>query len=175
MHACSTYYHQGSELCADLEPFFKKLSTEVKKKDHYISIYFVFQSFQISVMQYETFKISKELENRHSIVSTSDFVPKQTCGKESLLMEGYLFKRTSNAFKTWNRRWFYLYKNKLVYRWIYLCWNHAGHIYYFVFWYRKRSGEEGETIMEDDLRICTVKPVAEGDRRFCFEVLSPSK
>lgn len=70
-------------------------------------------------------------------------------------MEGYLFKRTSNAFKTWNRRWFYLYDNKLV--------------------YRKRSGEETETVMEDDLRLCTVKPVLEGERRFCFEVLSPSK
>ncbi|XP_045475091.1 arf-GAP with coiled-coil, ANK repeat and PH domain-containing protein 2 [Harmonia axyridis] len=137
MHACSTYYHQGSELCADLEPFFKKLSTEIGE------------------MQYETYKIGKELENRHAIVSNSDFVPKEMNGKDGIIMEGYLFKRTSNAFKTWNRRWFHLYKNKLV--------------------YRKRSGEEGETIMEDDLRICTVKPVMEGERRFCFEVLSPSK
>nr|XP_032522975.1 arf-GAP with coiled-coil, ANK repeat and PH domain-containing protein 1-like [Danaus plexippus plexippus] len=29
--------------------------------------------------------------------------------------------------------------------------------------------------MEEDLRLCTVKPVYDGERRFCFEVLSPSK
>jgi Arf-GAP/coiled-coil/ANK repeat/PH domain-containing protein len=29
MHACTTYYHQGSDLCADLEPFFKTLADEV--------------------------------------------------------------------------------------------------------------------------------------------------
>lgn len=31
-------------------------------------------------------------------------------------MEGYLFKRTSKGFKTWNRRWFYLSDNKLMYK-----------------------------------------------------------
>ncbi|XP_017461526.1 PREDICTED: arf-GAP with coiled-coil, ANK repeat and PH domain-containing protein 2 isoform X2 [Rhagoletis zephyria] len=29
--------------------------------------------------------------------------------------------------------------------------------------------------MEEDLRICTVRPVNDGDRRFCFEVISPTK
>ncbi|KAH9628823.1 hypothetical protein HF086_004983 [Spodoptera exigua] len=29
--------------------------------------------------------------------------------------------------------------------------------------------------MEEDLRLCTVKPVLDGERRYCFEVLSPSK
>jgi hypothetical protein len=36
-------------------------------------------------------------------------------------------------------------------------------------------GEDTMTVMEEDLRLCTVKPVLEGDRRFCFEVLSPTK
>lgn len=36
------------------------------------------------------------------------------------------------------------------------------------------SGED-VTIMEEDLRLCTVKPVVDGDRRFCFEVVSPNK
>ncbi|CAG9821937.1 unnamed protein product [Phaedon cochleariae] len=136
MHACTTYYHQGSDLCADLEPFFKTLADE------------------IGVMRDESYRVQKELENTHSIVSNLEPVSVKT-DKNSPTMEGYLFKRTSNAFKTWNRRWFYLYDNKLV--------------------YRKRSGEEHETIMEDDLRLCTVKPVLDGERRFCFEVLSPSK
>lgn len=29
--------------------------------------------------------------------------------------------------------------------------------------------------MEEDLRICTVRPVNDSDRRFCFEVISPTK
>ncbi|XP_052832589.1 arf-GAP with coiled-coil, ANK repeat and PH domain-containing protein 2 [Octopus bimaculoides] len=69
-------------------------------------------------------------------------------------MEGYLFKRTTNAFKSWVRRWFAIQDNQLV--------------------YRKRS-KDSQTIMEEDLRLCTVKPVYEIDRRFCFEVVSPAR
>ncbi|KAF2898918.1 hypothetical protein ILUMI_07256 [Ignelater luminosus] len=136
MRACSTYYHQGSDLCEDLEPFFNKLGDE------------------ISQLQEETYKIEKDLENRHTVVNNYDTVSTSSA-KGSPILEGYLFKRTSSAFKSWNRRWFYLYDNRLV--------------------YRKRTGEENVTIMEDDLRICTVKPILEGERRFCFEIVSPSK
>lgn len=40
--------------------------------------------------------------------------------------------------------------------------------------YSKRSGED-VTVMEEDLRICLVRPLMDIDRRFCFEVISPSK
>jgi hypothetical protein len=40
--------------------------------------------------------------------------------------------------------------------------------------YVKRSGEE-VTVMEDDLRICMVRPLTDIERRFCFEVISPTK
>ena len=40
--------------------------------------------------------------------------------------------------------------------------------------YSKRSGED-VTVMEEDLRICLVRPLADADRRFCFEVISPTK
>ena len=40
--------------------------------------------------------------------------------------------------------------------------------------YRKRS-KDNLTIMEEDLRLCTVKPAYEIDRRYCFEVVSPSR
>lgn len=39
-----------------------------------------------------------------------------TKAKDITRIEGYLYKRTSNAFKTWNRRWFYLKNNQLAYR-----------------------------------------------------------
>lgn len=76
---------------------------------------FFFSLLQIAQMRDETYQIEKELENRHSIVNNVENIPIFT-GNSSPIMEGYLFKRTSNAFKTWNRRWFYLYDNKLVYR-----------------------------------------------------------
>ncbi|XP_047991313.1 arf-GAP with coiled-coil, ANK repeat and PH domain-containing protein 2 isoform X2 [Leguminivora glycinivorella] len=151
MQACCTYYHQGADLSEDLEPFLKVTADEV------------------STMRNDTKVLDKEMENRHTIVNSKDSVlpsckpPEGDC-KDGLLstplkslprMQGYLFKRTSNAFKTWNRRWFYLYDNRLV--------------------YRKRTGELNVTVMEEDLRLCTVKPVLDGERRFCFEVLSPSK
>ena len=53
-----------------------------------------------------------------------------------------------------SRRWFTIQNNQLV--------------------YRKRS-KDSLTIMEEDLRLCTVKPAHEIDRRFCFEVVSPAR
>uniref|UniRef100_A0A7N8XPM8 Arf-GAP with coiled-coil, ANK repeat and PH domain-containing protein n=1 Tax=Mastacembelus armatus TaxID=205130 RepID=A0A7N8XPM8_9TELE len=70
-----------------------------------------------------------------------------------IAMEGYLYKRASNAFKTWSRRWFSIQKNQLV--------------------YQKKFKQP--TVVVEDLRLCTVKPSTENERRFCFEVVSPSK
>ncbi|XP_011629578.1 arf-GAP with coiled-coil, ANK repeat and PH domain-containing protein 2 isoform X3 [Pogonomyrmex barbatus] len=135
MHACITYYHQGSDLAQDLDPFLKDLDENLVK------------------MRSDSNKLEKEMENRHIYVNNQDLIPLPVPGNTK--MEGYLFKRTSNAFKTWNRRWFCLKDHQLV--------------------YRKRTGDEGYTIMEEDLRLCTVKPVVDCDRRNCFEVLSPTK
>lgn len=134
MHACFTYYHQGSDLAQDLDPFLKDLSDDLIK------------------MRGDSSKLEKEMENRHIHVTSRDLIIPVSSNTR---MEGYLFKRTSNAFKTWNRRWFCLKDHQLV--------------------YRKRTGEEDYTIMEEDLRLCTVKPVVDCDRRNCFEVLSPTK
>lgn len=66
-------------------------------------------------MREDTDKVEKDLENSHSIVTNTENITISNA-KGVPIIEGYLFKRTSNAFKTWNRRWFYLYDNKLVYR-----------------------------------------------------------
>lgn len=83
-------------------------------------------------MRSDTKILDKEMENRHTIVNSKDTVLpscktdsegdrkegrlSMPCLMNTPRMQGYLFKRTSNAFKTWNRRWFYLYHNRLVYR-----------------------------------------------------------
>jgi Arf-GAP/coiled-coil/ANK repeat/PH domain-containing protein len=66
-------------------------------------------------MRQQCNKLEKQMENRHTFVTSRDFVPPPGSSGEPR-MEGYLFKRTSNAFKTWNRRWFTLQDNQLVYR-----------------------------------------------------------
>ncbi|CRK87513.1 CLUMA_CG001314, isoform A [Clunio marinus] len=139
--ACSTYFHQGSDLCQDYDTYlFKELDEEV------------------TTMRNEYAQLEKTMQKRHNYVNGFLDEPKEVSDDNKVIgreMEGYLFKRTSNAFKTWNRRWFYMKDNKL--------------------YYRKRSGEDLPTIMEDDLKLCTVRPVTDSDRRFCFEVISPTK
>uniref|UniRef100_A0A182M5S9 Arf-GAP with coiled-coil, ANK repeat and PH domain-containing protein 2 n=1 Tax=Anopheles culicifacies TaxID=139723 RepID=A0A182M5S9_9DIPT len=167
LKACSTYFHQGSDLCEDYGTFFKSLDDE------------------IGLMRSEYGVLDKQMQNRHTCVNDSR--PDQPeagedtakggvdsvgggdgggngaggggndggGGRFPSYMEGYLFKRTSNAFKTWNRRWFCMRDNQLF--------------------YRKRTGEELPTVMEEDLRLCTVRQLADSDRRYCFEVISPAK
>lgn len=67
-------------------------------------------------MQESTVKIEKDLENSYNSVASKEIIPIVTNGSNGPILEGYLFKRTSNAFKTWNRRWFCLRDNQLVYR-----------------------------------------------------------
>lgn len=67
-------------------------------------------------MQEETDKLKKDLENNYNVVANKEIIPVVTSGGSEPILEGYLFKRTSNAFKTWNRRWFCLRDNQLVYR-----------------------------------------------------------
>lgn len=146
MHAQSTYFHQGHDLFADLDPHMKSIAGEVK---------------QLS----DKAKVErKEMEERHTLVQQkSDSIAgaggtavSGAANSEDApcFLEGYLFKRTSNAFRQWVRRWFSIQNSQLV--------------------YRKRS-KDSLTIMEDDLRLCNIKQTSDLDRRFCFEVLSPAR
>ena len=106
-------------------------------------------AIEIDTMKRKTATLNKELETRHKAASDPQ--------AETIFIEGYLFKRgqgLSHKFNKWNRRWFYLENNKLC--------------------YSKRTGDE-VTIMEEDLRLCLVRPLNDIDRRFCFEIISPTK
>lgn len=92
LSACSTYFHQGSDLCQDYDTYlFKDLDEDV------------------TTMKNEHAQLEKVMQKRHNYVNGDE--PKDDSSSEPKVvkqMEGYLFKRTSNAFKTWNRRWFYM-------------------------------------------------------------------
>ncbi|XP_073510743.1 arf-GAP with coiled-coil, ANK repeat and PH domain-containing protein 1 [Phyllobates terribilis] len=95
----------------------------------------------------------KLISMKHKDVSDEDAVHHGDGETSEIVIEGYLFKRASNTFKTWSRRWFSIQNNQLV--------------------YQKKLNVL--TVVIVDLRLCAVKLCPDADRRFCFEVVSPSK
>uniref|UniRef100_A0A2C9KZY6 Arf-GAP with coiled-coil, ANK repeat and PH domain-containing protein 2 n=1 Tax=Biomphalaria glabrata TaxID=6526 RepID=A0A2C9KZY6_BIOGL len=139
MHAQNTFFHQGHDLFRDLETtYMKDIAGQVEELSSKAKIE------------------RKEMEERHTLVQQKDLSTSSLLqGDGNLLQtEGYLFKRNSNAFKNYVRRWFCIQDSQLV--------------------YRKRT-KDTLTVMEDDLRLCTIRQPVDSDRRFCFEVLSPTR
>uniref|UniRef100_A0A3P9CNP2 Arf-GAP with coiled-coil, ANK repeat and PH domain-containing protein n=1 Tax=Maylandia zebra TaxID=106582 RepID=A0A3P9CNP2_9CICH len=167
MYAHLTFFHQGYDLFSELQPLMKQLGG------------------QLDQLVVDAAKEKRDMEQKHSTIqqkaalqevtelhflpdysnfcawrSTSDFSNDDTKLEynvdtdNGIAMEGYLFKRASNAFKTWNRRWFTIQNNQLVYQ---------------------KKFKDNPTVVVEDLRLCTVKHCEDIERRFCFEVVSPTK
>lgn len=152
--ACNTFYHQGYDLCNDYADFFKGLSNDISAMQQESSqLEKIMQDRHLSVSKFSEHQLSSN--STSSIFNVADVSSSQLPPIDSNRFEGYLYKRTSKGFKSWNRRWFYLRDNQLQ--------------------YVKRGKDEESTIMEEDLRICTVRPTNDSDRRFCFEIISPLK
>uniref|UniRef100_A0A0K0EXH4 Centaurin beta 1A (projected from Caenorhabditis elegans ortholog cnt-1) n=1 Tax=Strongyloides venezuelensis TaxID=75913 RepID=A0A0K0EXH4_STRVS len=105
------------------------------------------------------FKVmEKKMQDRHSVVPKEMFShPAGLSLDPEVVMEGYLFKRSSNAFKSWNRRWFQIKNNKLMYS-------------------HKNSDTEQLRVMEDNLKLCLVRSAPPNiERSCCFELVTPCK
>ncbi|XP_066028453.1 arf-GAP with coiled-coil, ANK repeat and PH domain-containing protein 2 isoform X4 [Pocillopora verrucosa] len=141
MHAQSTYFHQGYDLMNDLDAYMKRVSNQVEE----VSVQFTMDK--------------KEMEERHTLVQKmeeSGCIGRRNLNDASgLVMEGYLFKKSSNAFRSWHRRYFTVQNNQLM--------------------YQKRLKDD-QTVLVEDLRLCKVRLAEETvERRFMFEVVSPTK
>ncbi|XP_041695931.1 arf-GAP with coiled-coil, ANK repeat and PH domain-containing protein 2 isoform X3 [Coregonus clupeaformis] len=166
MYAHLTFFHQGYDLFSELQPLMKQLGG------------------QLDQLVVDAAKEKRDMEQKHSTIQQKAALKKVTevdplpdgrsfCAWRSsdfsnddtkleynvdadngIAMEGYLFKRASNAFKTWNRRWFSIQNNQLVYQ---------------------KKFKDNPTVVVEDLRLCTVKHCEDIERRFCFEVVSPTK
>uniref|UniRef100_A0A8D3BXH1 Arf-GAP with coiled-coil, ANK repeat and PH domain-containing protein n=1 Tax=Scophthalmus maximus TaxID=52904 RepID=A0A8D3BXH1_SCOMX len=142
MHAQYSLFHQGYNLLDEIDPHMKKLAAELD------------QLVIDSAME------KREMEHKHATIQQRDFsyddskVEFNVDAPNGVVMEGYLFKRASNAFKTWNRRWFSIQNSQLVYQ---------------------KKLKDSLTVVVEDLRLCSVKPCEDIERRFCFEVVSPTK
>lgn len=143
MNGFYVYHKQGNDVLSNFEEYQTDLSTELEK------------------LQSEFLIDQKEMEERHTLVRVKkkeyDNILNQTLptNRNLVIMDGYLFKRASNTFKTWNRRWFVIQNNKLYYT-------------------KRSSKKEGITEMVD-LRLSTVKNAIDVDRRFTFSVVCPTK
>ncbi|XP_074523781.1 arf-GAP with coiled-coil, ANK repeat and PH domain-containing protein 2-like isoform X2 [Halichoeres trimaculatus] len=146
MYAHLTFFHQGYDLFSELQPLMKLLGG------------------QLDQLVVDAAKEKRDMEQKHSTIqqkaAIQDFSNDDTKleynvdADNGIAMEGYLFKRASNAFKTWNRRWFSIQNNQLVYQ---------------------KKFKDNPTVVVEDLRLCTVKHCEDIERRFCFEVVSPTK
>ncbi|XP_054851099.1 arf-GAP with coiled-coil, ANK repeat and PH domain-containing protein 1 isoform X2 [Eublepharis macularius] len=141
MEAQSSYLEQGFRVVKELAQYRKDLAA------------------QLHQLVLESAREKRDMEQRHTMIkqkdlSQEDAVPELRTEPGVAVMEGYLYKRASNAFKTWSRRWFSIQSNQLVYQ---------------------KKAKDALTVVVEDLRLCTVKPCPDHERRFCFEVVSPSK
>ncbi|XP_026879226.2 arf-GAP with coiled-coil, ANK repeat and PH domain-containing protein 2-like isoform X1 [Electrophorus electricus] len=146
MYAHLTFFHQGYDLFSELQPLMKHLCG------------------QLDQLVVDAAKEKWDMEVKHSTIRKKDSLQDYSNDDTKLeynvdadsgiVMEGYLFKRASNAFKTWNRRWFSIQNNQLVYQ---------------------KKFKDNPTVVVEDLRLCTVKHCEDIERRFCFEVVSPTK
>lgn len=140
--AHASFFSHGHTAAASSQPFRTSLGTQLEQ------------------MELEAARRHRDLEQRHALLLQQDLtqevvdVASGGAGPDAPPMEGYLYKRASNAFRTWSRRWFSIQSNQLV--------------------YHKRA-QDPPTVVVPDLRLCTVKPCPELERRFCFEVVSPNK
>ncbi|XP_047443783.1 arf-GAP with coiled-coil, ANK repeat and PH domain-containing protein 2-like isoform X7 [Mugil cephalus] len=174
MYAHLTFFHQGYDLFSELQPLMKQLGGQLdqlvvdaakEKRDmeqKHSTIQQKAALQEVTELEYlpdcRNFCAWRSTSVRR--VNASDFSNDDTKleynvdADNGIAMEGYLFKRASNAFKTWNRRWFSIQNNQLVYQ---------------------KKFKDNPTVVVEDLRLCTVKHCEDIERRFCFEVVSPTK
>ena len=102
MSAYKTLFHQGTELMLNNESNLKTIQSN------------------LVLMTEKTSSLEKQLEKRHTYVTQTENLDTAqqdlsvTIAKgKPVRIEGYLFKRGQKAFRTWNRRWFFLSSNKV--------------------------------------------------------------
>ncbi|XP_031790096.1 arf-GAP with coiled-coil, ANK repeat and PH domain-containing protein 1 isoform X4 [Piliocolobus tephrosceles] len=153
VEAQATHFQQGHEELSQLSQYRKELGA------------------QLHQLVLNSAREKRDMEQRHVLLKQKELggeepEPSLREGPGGLVMEGHLFKRASNAFKTWSRRWFTIQSNQLVYQK-----KHKLDICPLI----TLSRQDPVTVVVDDLRLCTVKLCPDSERRFCFEVVSTSK
>uniref|UniRef100_H3D0T3 Arf-GAP with coiled-coil, ANK repeat and PH domain-containing protein n=1 Tax=Tetraodon nigroviridis TaxID=99883 RepID=H3D0T3_TETNG len=112
---------------------------------------------QLSQLSADCSARRKELENTHLLVQQRDASGEPSVRPlpgSSDVLHGHLFKRSRRKSKTWKRCWFSIRDNQLLYR---------------------KTHEDEDVVLFQDLRLCAVRPLENLERRFCFQLLSVQK
>ncbi|XP_065842215.1 arf-GAP with coiled-coil, ANK repeat and PH domain-containing protein 2-like isoform X1 [Oscarella lobularis] len=139
MEAQLDFLRHGQELTKTSQPQVQAVSEKVGEKN------------KMHVVQEKMMDEQKQELSVLAAQSDLTFVPKSERG---VVLQGCLWKRSKNAFKTWNRRFFSIKDNQLLYQ-------------------HKLKPEKG-SVLARDLRLCRLKRADEQERRFCFEVIVPN-
>uniref|UniRef100_A0AAY4EXK8 Arf-GAP with coiled-coil, ANK repeat and PH domain-containing protein n=1 Tax=Denticeps clupeoides TaxID=299321 RepID=A0AAY4EXK8_9TELE len=145
MYAHLTFFHQGYDLFSELQPLMKLLVG------------------QLDQLVVDGAKEKRDMEQKHSTIQQKDFSNDDTKleynvdADNGIAMEGYLFKRATP-----------LYSKLLFYSYIYIIFTNNQLVY-------QKKFKDNPTVVVEDLRLCTVKHCEDIERRFCFEVVSPTK
>lgn len=97
LNSYGDFFRRGRGLFDDLEPFPASLMEEIQQ------------------MKKKSSTLEKIMEKRHSHIIQEEVG--QGKPRADVRLEGYLFKRGQNAFRTWNRRWFYLKVRRDILSW----------------------------------------------------------
>ncbi|CAH2272319.1 arf-GAP with coiled-coil, ANK repeat and PH domain-containing 1 [Pelobates cultripes] len=103
MEAHASFLEHSQKAMKELERYRKDLATQV--------------AHSVLEAAREQRDLEQKLNNiKDKEVSDEDAVSQSEDLSSEIVIEGYLFKRASNTFKTWSRRWFSIQNNQLVYQ-----------------------------------------------------------
>ncbi|KAI9278657.1 hypothetical protein BDA99DRAFT_600287 [Phascolomyces articulosus] len=154
MYTESVFHHQSYEILKDLEPYMRDLTGLLHdSRQRYVEETVESRVFQDSCAQ----NAASEYSPMHGSVPGSPLTA--THPSPSLSKSGYLFERRGGrVLQSWVRKYFIIDGEELkcTYR-------------------GPKQPKDDELSTTYNLRVCSVKLTDSYDRRFCFEVISPSK
>eukprot|EP00039_Didymoeca_costata_P007587 m.101372 g.101372 ORF g.101372 m.101372 type:complete len:664 (-) comp13742_c0_seq5:225-2216(-) len=135
-----THFAQGHDLLRDLEPTMKQFMVQMGTES---------TANEAAKARMEETRASSQIAhlNRN--------MPREQ-KSQNFATKGYLYRKESNTFKSW-QRYFFEIKHGALYM-----------------TRRKSKNNEAEKIVED-LRVSTVRPAKTADRPNCFEVVTPQR
>ncbi|KAJ2955167.1 hypothetical protein NQZ79_g8792 [Umbelopsis isabellina] len=164
MYNSSVFHHQGYEILKDLEPYMRDLTGLLQdSRQRYSEELVESQSFQSQCVKtlIENSHISPDIRPASPSLasarsSSSDMVPK---AQGPVSKAGYLFERRSGRMlQSWVRRYFSIDGEDLI-----------------VTTRNAKLGRDEDQPTSINLRVCSIRIADNYDRRFTFEIISPSR
>lgn len=155
MYSESAFHHQSYEILKDLEPYMRDLTGLLHDSR---------QRYEEEVQEglvYQKICEENAAEQYNPLQPSSNVIV--NVGGEVLSnahKSGYLFERKNGrVYQTWSRKYYSIFDGELI------CTTRNP----------KTSSKDDEGNNVYNLRVCSVKLTDNYDRRFCFEVISPSR